>query len=81
MCLHLHGGHLCEFDETTVIRLVRGEVPDLIHIVDKIEAIKRLDRRGLSANGIAALVGCTARTVVRMRGRIRKDAGYGQAST
>lgn len=79
MCAHLF--EPCEPDESSVLRLMSGDVPERIHMTDRTEAIRRLDVQGLSAGQIARRIQCAPRTVHRERARQREGAPCGPQST
>ncbi|MDF2708152.1 MAG: hypothetical protein K0R62_3804 [Nonomuraea muscovyensis] len=56
-------------DEIAVDRAVMGDTPTRLTPRERTAAVQRLDRRGLSARQIAEHVGCTKRTVHRIRNR------------
>lgn len=60
-------------DEAVVLRLLAGH-PVQAKIVERTEAIARLDAYGYSAEQIAQRLRMSQRTVVRHRARLRVDA-------
>ncbi|MEU3426624.1 helix-turn-helix domain-containing protein [Streptomyces gardneri] len=56
-------------DEIAVDRAVMGEPPARLTPRERQAAVQRLDRRGLTARQIAECIGCTPRTVHRIRNR------------
>ncbi|MFC8272336.1 helix-turn-helix domain-containing protein [Streptomyces sp. NPDC057271] len=67
-------GVLAAPDESAVERAVRGDKPPRLTPRERLAAVSRLDRRGLSARQVAEHIGCTQRTVHRIRGRVRQTA-------
>ena len=64
-----------EYDRVAVHRAVLGDPPPTLTQWEAGEAIRILNARGgLSARVIAEMVGCSARTVHRVRARVRAAA-------
>ncbi|MFE5895862.1 helix-turn-helix domain-containing protein [Streptomyces sp. NPDC056488] len=56
-------------DEVAIDRAVMGDPPTRLTPRERAAAVHRLDAQGLSARQIAEQVGCTQRTVHRIRNR------------
>ncbi|MFI0929676.1 helix-turn-helix domain-containing protein [Streptomyces sp. NPDC021012] len=63
-----------EPDPVAIERAVAGNPPAYLYPVERAEAVRRLDSRGLTAKQIAARVGCAKRSVHRIRSRARNAA-------
>jgi hypothetical protein len=57
-------------DEVAIERAVMGDPPDDLTATERAAAVAVLAARGLSARGIAERLGCTSRTVQRIRARL-----------
>ncbi|MGW6535395.1 helix-turn-helix domain-containing protein [Streptomyces sp. NPDC055051] len=59
-------------DEIAVERAVSGDPPARLTPRERAAAVRQLNRRGYSASQIAERVGCTPRTVYRIRSRVER---------
>jgi hypothetical protein len=66
-----------EPDPVVVARVVAGERPDYVHGSEMLAAVTLLTRRGLSTAETARVTGISARTVCRMRRKLREGTPYG----